>query len=377
MKNSILFILVISITVGGCTSKSDTIEVTEPTLVDSTLYLKLKAMTLEDRLALNGYKREWYETADDTIVEGYKVIKTQKHRYKGNNTFRFRSSLEGSDSFNVKEITLQFFDTIQEKVIKEVDLVADNPYINEHGFRRRVEPGVREASYFLMLDGDEKKNEIKEYLPKGLYDSIPDDLVFERALTMPRWSFNSNKYSLGCFVLDWNIEAFDDRYELSGHGYAVTSIVVWDSQGNEIFQNQFDGYPLSTPNISYDGKYIMMLSSVNPFHVNKEEWKLTIASVESKSVIYEKLILDPKEGSTGKLLINDTVHGLGARVAHTDNTYSHYRIFSDSLIYSENHKYYSLEHISSKEIVLHEKRTGETTTKKTVEFFQQTEKLEL
>ena len=192
------------------------------------------------------------------------------------------------DEFNIKIQILDFFNPSTGELIKSIDLVKENPYIKA-GFKRRKEPDPDNV-FFLQMKGNEKKNQIRKYIPNILYDSIPNDFLFERALSYVSIEKSSEKYIVGSYILDWNDDAYEDNYELSGNGYSVSTIVVWDSLGNEKFSKQFDGYTLPKPCISIDGKYIGFISNLYPSNSTNNKLHLIIYDIVNNHLIYEEFI---------------------------------------------------------------------------------------
>jgi hypothetical protein len=201
------------------------------------------------------------------------------------------------DEFNVKKQILRFKDPKTDRVIKTVDVVEENPF-HQLGFNRRIEPGSPNDTYFLMKKGTEKKHELQQFLPKEIFDEIPDDFIFYRAIAEVNVRTTDSKYATINYKLDWLPDAYYDNGEWNGPGYGSHFIVVFDSLGHKIFSQQFGGISDGF-SVSEDGKYLFNMICLSPEWDENIRYKFMVINIKTNKIVYEELIENCKLNGGG------------------------------------------------------------------------------
>ncbi|MBK6905478.1 MAG: hypothetical protein IPH04_22425 [Saprospirales bacterium] len=165
-------------------------------------------------------------------------------------------------------VAATFHDPETGRLLKTVPVRELNPYLNI-GLREMRYPGEMESNVIdLHADNEIRKEGIKNYLPRYLYDEIPDDFIFQNAITKCKVGMNwasSERYIPFLYLLEW--EPHYERRMLGSYG--VTMVSIRDSTGIEVYRKQFDGL-LRDVAVSGDGRYMAIAYTLYPDTGNDE-----------------------------------------------------------------------------------------------------------
>lgn len=200
------------------------------------------------------------------------------------------------DEYNVVRYILSFYDKKTRKLIKDVDLVQENPF-HKMGLERRKEP-YESVYYFLMPEGKDDKKSLAKFLPKETFNEIPDDFEMDRAISKIFVSTTAGKFVTISYELDWLPDAYSDEGEWDGPGYGVHYVVVYDSLGNKIYNRQFDGTS-HMPSVSEDGKYLFTMACLSPEWDENIRYRFSIVNIKSDKVVFQELIENCKKHGGG------------------------------------------------------------------------------
>ncbi|MCB0648203.1 MAG: hypothetical protein KDC49_16150 [Saprospiraceae bacterium] len=235
-----------------------------------------------ERDSLNGVRR-FSDSAivskeEDSIYESIKLINGLKQNLV--------------DEYNVGGQILEFRNPESRELIKAVDLIEENPF-HKMGFTRRIEPGSPNLFYFLMKENAKNKFDLSSFLPKNKFQDIPNDFPFDRALAEVDVRETINKYVAVCYQLNWMPDAYSDNGEWFGPGYCINYIIVYDSFGNEIFNQQDDGHNEGF-SVSENGKYLFTLSCLSTEWDSVVNYLFKVTDMTKGITVYEEIISDCK-----------------------------------------------------------------------------------
>ena len=179
-----------------------------------------------------------------------------------------------------------FYDQKEEKILKCIDLVLDNPYVKE-GLEIDSVNWNGTHIYFRLPEGTNKTT-IKKYLPVHEYDSIPSQWIDEKALSRSNAysmsDFNSkNNFVVGVFSFEWiGLE----REWIRGD-YVTNTIIVWDSIGTETYRMNSEGFNFSAFT-STNGKYLISFREEFPSDEHKSRQCVNIIHTPTNKIIHKE-----------------------------------------------------------------------------------------
>lgn len=141
------------------------------------------------------------------------------------------------------------------EIIKEIQVRDNNPYLSIG-----LEPASMSLSGLTSLHSSIEigKLDVKSVLPSYLYDELQTNWGLDTgivAVTLTGIGQYMADLSAYTTVMYWlEIAPMDERVFLGN--YAVTTVSVWDTLGQEVLRHQFDGI-LDAAMMSNDGQYLI------------------------------------------------------------------------------------------------------------------------
>ncbi|MBK8347086.1 MAG: hypothetical protein IPL08_05465 [Saprospiraceae bacterium] len=205
-------------------------------------------------------------------------------------TFKYfnqeKNQFEQYDEYNYARKILVFKDSKTKNVIKEIDIVNENPF-HAQGFKRKNESYTSNFSYFLYKKGTENKYDLREYLPSEIFDEIPNDFDFERGMASISHQYTADKYITVTYEIFWNPDTYTENMEYFGPGYGAHYVDVYDSLGIKIFSHKYGGTSHNA-SISADGKYVFNMTCLSPEWDENLRYHFTVYKVNDGSLVYEE-----------------------------------------------------------------------------------------
>ena len=222
-------------------------------------------------------------------------------KYYNQENYKF----EQYDEFNYARKILVFKDSKTKNVIKEIDIVNENP-LHAQGFKRKKESYTSNFSYFLYKKGTENKYDLREYLPSEIFDEIPNDFDFERGMASISHQYTADKYVTVTYEIFWNPDTYTENMEYFGPGYGAHFVVVYDSVGTRVFFHKYGGTSHNA-SISADGKYVFNMTCLSPEWDKNLRLHFTVYKVSDGRLVYEEKFENvAREGGNGSV---QTVYG--------------------------------------------------------------------
>ena len=193
---------------------------------------------------------------------------------------------EQFDEYNYARKILVFKDSKTKNVIKEIDIVNENPF-HAQGFKRKKESYTSNFSYFLYKKGTETKYDLRKYLPSEIFDEIPNDFDFERGMASISHQYTADKYVTVTYEIFWNPDTYTENMEYFGPGYGAHFVVVYDSVGTKVFSHKYGGTS-HNGSISADGKYVFNMTCLSPEWDENIRFHFTVYKVSDGSLVYEE-----------------------------------------------------------------------------------------
>ena len=256
---------------------------------------------------------------------------------------------EQYDEYNYVRKILVFKDSKTKNVIKEIDIVKENPF-HSQGFKRRIEPGKENFYYFLMKKGTESKFELRDYLPEEVFNEIPNDYPFYRAMASISAQNIGDNYATIIYCIEWLPDAYSDNGEWEGPGYGVHYVDVYDSLGIKIFSRKYSGTS-NNASISADGRYVFNMSCLTLERDKNIRYHFTVYKVSDGSLVYEETFQNCQHDSGKGTQTIYIEYSNGYGVSMSNETFKEFR-YSNGKFYT---KYGKNENIDSYELLPKEK----------------------
>lgn len=151
-----------------------------------------------------------------------------------------------------------------------------------------------------------------------IFHEIPNDFTFERAIAEVDTRTTLGKYAAVRYQLNWLPDAYSDEGEWNGPGYCVNHIEVYDSLGNKIFSQLFDGYSQGF-SVSEDGMYLFNMSCLSPEWDTNIRYRFTVTNIKTKKVAYQELIENCKLHGGGGEFYPQFYNSNGSQIELTNN----------------------------------------------------------
>ncbi|MBK8668625.1 MAG: hypothetical protein IPN89_03830 [Saprospiraceae bacterium] len=138
-----------------------------------------------------------------------------------------------------------------------------------------------------MKKGTESKFELRDYLPEEVFNEIPNDFPFYRAMASISSQNIGDNYATVTYGIEWLPDAYSDNGEWTGPGYGVHQVDVYDSLGIKIFSHKYGGTSHNA-SISADGKYVFNMTCLSPEWDKNIRYHFTVYKVSDGSLVYEE-----------------------------------------------------------------------------------------
>jgi hypothetical protein len=186
--------------------------------------------------------------------------------------------------YNIQPFYIDFVDQPSNKLIKTIDVNAENPFVKE-GYK--IIPNAYSSPFFFIkIPGNGKKPELRKIFSKEVFNLIPANDSFEMAYCQFAVDVYSNKFAVIAYKV--NLDYYYN--ESDGPGYGATRIFIYNSKGVRINHFEIEGLLISNPAISKDGKYMAFVFTRKPYGILPFQGDFNILRLVDNKVIYEEKI---------------------------------------------------------------------------------------